>query len=199
MEKIDAATTAAVAVHLQSHVIAPHGALGGFFADQVAERDIVNLTNKHLSTVRTAGGTVVFTRVAFRPDLSDLVVNCGMLAGVAEQRCLLEGQSDTDIDPNVTVADGDVIVTHQRFGGFSNSVLDLTLRSRGITTLLISGVATNLSVESTARQASDLGYRTILVTDACSAGDPQLHESTVANMSLLGEVATTDEVRAALG
>ena len=191
-------TTAVVAVHLQPEVIAPEGSMGALFAVQAAARDVVGVTNALLADVRTSGGAVVFTRVAFRPDYSDLVINSPLLAMAFQTQSLKEGSDKAEIAPQVVVADEDLIITHQRVGGFSNTDLDLRLRSRGINTLLITGVATNVSVESTARQASDLGYRTILVADACSAADDQTHDAAVQNLRLLGEVATSAEVRSAL-
>ena len=93
--------------------------------------------------------------------------------------------------------DGDLVVTHQRVGGFSASQLDHLLRARGVNTVLFTGVATNF-VEGTARQASDLGYRTIIVADACSAADPATHDASIASLGLLAEIATSAEVLEAL-
>jgi nicotinamidase-related amidase len=63
---------------------------------------------------------------------------------------------------------------------------------------VITGVATNMSVESTARSAGDLGYRTIVVSDACSAAAPEVHEASLASLGMLGEVITAADVLAAL-
>src|SRR6478609_302691 len=92
----------------------------------------------------------------------------------------------------------DLIVTHQRVGGFSASQLDHLLRSRDVDTVLFAGVATNFSVEGTARQASDLGYRTVIVADACSAADPATHDASIASLGLLAEITTSAEVLDAL-
>ena len=59
-------------------------------------------------------------------------------------------------------------------------------------------MATNASVEGTARQASDLGYRTIIVADACSAADQGSHDASIASLGLLGEITTTAEAVEAL-
>lgn len=71
-------------------------------------------------------------------------------------------------------------------------------RAAGIDTVVLFGVATNLSVESTGRSAGDLGYRVVIVPDACEAATDQAHAATLASFALLGEVATADEVLAAL-
>ena len=90
------------------------------------------------------------------------------------------------------------MLTHKRVGGFSSSHLDTLLRGRGVDTLLFTGVATNFSVEGTARQASDLGYRTVIVADACSAADPATHDASIASLGLLAEITTSAEVLDAL-
>ncbi|PZU04271.1 MAG: cysteine hydrolase [Gordonia sp. (in: high G+C Gram-positive bacteria)] len=195
---LNPATTAVIAVHLQPDIVSADGAFGEFFAAEAAARDIVGVTNSLLRDVRAAGATVVFTRVAFAAGYTNLFVNSALLGMVAQTHCLLEDSPSSQILPDIAVEDSDVVVVHQRAGGFSNSVLELVLRSRGIDTLVFIGVATNMSVEGTARQASDLGYRTIVVADACSAADETAHTSSLASLGLLAEIVTVDDVREAL-
>ena len=190
--------TAVIAVHMQHDIITAGGAFGGFFATQAAERDVIGQAGQLLEGARGSGATVVYTRVAWQPGYPDLVANSPLLAMVAQSQCLVEGSAQAEIVPQLTPQDGDVVVTHQRVGGFSSSQLDVILRSRGIDTVLFAGVATNASVESTARQASDLGYRTIIVADACSAADPGAHDAAIASLGLLGEITTTAEAVQAL-
>lgn len=192
------ARTAVIAVHMQNDVVSADGAFGGLFAAQAAERDVAGKIGRLLDAARRTGAAAVYTRVAWHPDYRDLVVNSPLLDIVAQSRCLAEGSAKAEIIDQLKPEDGDVIVTHQRVGGFSASQLDVILRSRGIDTVLLAGVATNASVESTARQASDLGYRTILVEDACSAADPEAHNASVSSLELLGEIAASADVVAAL-
>ena len=196
--ELQAASTAVIAVHLQGDIVSADGAFGDFFAAAATARDVVGVNNALIADVRAAGGTVIYTRVAFRPDFSDLIVNSPLLGLVAQTKCLVDGSTKAEILPEMTFADGDFVLTHQRLGGFSDSGLDLLLRSRGVTTVLLTGVATNMSVESTARQASDLGYRTVVVSDACSAADDDTHLAALNSLGLLGEVVTSTDVREAL-
>ena len=73
------------------------------------------------------------------------------------------------------------------------------LRGSGIDTVVFVGVATNLSVEGTARVASDLGYRTVVVADACSAAPPAAHAASLESLGLLAEIVTADELLGRLG
>jgi len=191
--------TALLAVHMQGDIVTAEGALGASFAGQVAERDIIGKVGRLLDAARACGATTVYTRVAWQPGYPDLVANCPLLAMVSQTRSLVEGSANAQIVPQLAPRNGDVVVTHQRVGAFSGSQLDVLLRSRGIDAVLLAGVSTNVSVESTARQATDLGYRTVLVEDACSSTEMVAHQATVASMRLLGEVTTTDAVVEALG
>ena len=190
--------TAVIAVHMQHDIVTADGAFGRFFAAQAAERDVIGQVGQLLEAARRSGATVVYTRVAWQPGYPDLVANSPLLGMVAQFGALVEGSGKAEIVPQLTPQDGDIVLTHQRVGGFSASQLDVILRSRGIDTVLFAGVATNASVESTARQASDLGYRTIVVADACSAADPGAHDAAIASLGLLAEITTTAEAVQAL-
>lgn len=190
--------TAVIAVHMQNDVVTADGAFGGFFAAQATERDVIGQVATLLDAARAAGATTVYTRVAWQPGHPDLVANSPLLGMVAQTQCLVEGSAKAQIVSQLTPQDGDIVVTHQRVGGFAASQLDAILRSRGIDTVLFAGVATNASVEGTARQASDLGYRTIIVADACSAADPRSHDASIASLGLLAEIITVAEAIEAL-
>ena len=191
-------TTAVIAVHMQKDVVTAEGAFGGFFAAQADKVGVVGVTSALLDAARSAGATVIYTRVAWQPGFADLVPNSPILGIVSQSGCLVEGSEKAQILPELTPRDGDLVLTHQRVGGFSASQLDVLLRSRGIDTLLFAGVATNFSVEGTARQASDLGYRTVIVSDACSAADDATHEASLASLGLLAEIVTSAEAIGAL-
>lgn len=79
-------------------------------------------------------------------------------------------------------AEGDCIVTKHRYSAFVGTDLDLILRSRGIEYLFFGGVATNVCVETTLRDAFNLNYRVFLVEDCCGAFLPQEHEATLNNV-----------------
>lgn len=195
---LTASTTALIVVHMQTDIVSADGAFGGFFAAQAVERNVVGVNDKLLDTARAARATVVYTRVAWQPGLADLVANSPLLGIVAQSGCLVDGSDNAQILPELTPKDGDLVVTHQRVGGFSASQLDTLLRNRGVNTVLFTGVATNVAVEGTARQASDLGYRTVIIADACSAADPAIHDASIASLGLLAEIASSAEVLEAL-
>lgn len=198
MTSLTAATTAIVAVHFENDIVGAEGAFAGFFRAEVERTGVLATAARLLDGARAAGATIVYTRVAWKPDYSDLDANSPLLGIVAQSRCLADGSPGAEIVTEVAPHDGDAVVTHQRVGGFQGSELDATLRNAGIDTVVFIGVATNASVEGTARVASDLGYRTVVVSDACSAGSAAAHTASLESLGLLAEITTTDELLVAL-
>jgi biuret amidohydrolase len=198
MTSFDPRTTAIVAVHFQNDIVGPDGAFAGFFRAEVERTGVLDTAARLLDGARTAGVPVIYTRVAWKSDYSDLNANSALLGMVAQTQCLQDGSEGAAITDEVTPKDGDRIVTHQRVGGFADSDLEATLRAAGAQAVVIAGVATNASVEGTARAASDLGFRTVVVADACSAGSPEAHSASLESLGLLAEITTTEEFLAGL-
>jgi nicotinamidase-related amidase len=198
MTSFDPRTTAIVAVHFQNDIVGPDGAFAGFFRAEVERTGVLDTASRLLDGARAAGVPVIYTRVAWKSDYSDLNANSALLGMVAQTQCLQDGSEGAAITDEVTPKDGDRIVTHQRVGGFADSDLEATLRAAGAQTVVIAGVATNASVEGTARAASDLGFRTVVVADACSAGSPEAHSASLESLGLLAEITTTEEFLAGL-
>jgi hypothetical protein len=96
---------------------------------------------------------VAYGRAAFQPGYPDLVANVPVLAMAAQYECLVDGSDGAAIVAEVAPQNGDVVVTHPRVSGFHGTALDVTLRGAGIDTIVLMGVATNLTIESTARAA----------------------------------------------
>ncbi|WP_419703041.1 isochorismatase family protein [Promicromonospora sp. NFX87] len=95
--------------------------------------------------------------------------------------------------------ESDIVLTKSGWGAFQGTDLDETLRARGVTQVVVAGLATGFGVESTARQAYDAGYHVMLVVDAMTGPDLEGHDHTVARVfPALGQVVTTDEVLASL-
>lgn len=106
---------------------------------------------------------------------------------------------DVELHPGVTPADGERIITKTKPGPFSTTALDVNLREMGKDTLIIMGVATSGCVLSTVRWAVDINYRFIVLSDACSDADPEVHRVLTQKVyPRQGTVITTDEFLAAL-
>jgi nicotinamidase-related amidase len=93
----------------------------------------------------------------------------------------------------------DIIVTKRTWGAFASTDIEQQLRTLGITQIVVTGVATSIGVESTARQAYEVGFNVTFATDAMTDLRPEAHEASIANIfPRMGERGTTDEIIALL-
>lgn len=100
-----------------------------------------------------------------------------------------------EIVPELEQNADDILVTKQRVGAFIGTSLDETLRQRGVTQVILTGVATSFGVESTARSAYDYGYNVVFVVDAMTDLDADAHRHCVEKIfPRLGETDTTSNV-----
>ncbi|MBO4256473.1 isochorismatase family protein [Streptomyces griseorubiginosus] len=141
--------------------------------------EVLSTAEELAAAFRSAGATVVLVRVE-RPGVAEQPPGSGLVAGLAR--------------------DGDVEIVKRTIGAFQGTDLDAVLRERGVTTLVLGGIATNLGVESTARAAGDLGYDLVFVEDAMSAFTAAEHDaSTRLDFPRLGTVVRAAEVRFVAG
>ncbi|MEI9973810.1 MAG: isochorismatase family protein [Ignavibacteriota bacterium] len=101
----------------------------------------------------------------------------------------------TELVPELGQQSGDLLVAKQRVGAFLGTQLDEHLRERGVTQIFLTGVATSVGVEATARSAYDLGYHVVLVTDAMTDMSEEMHTHSVGKVfPKLGETDTAARV-----
>ena len=140
---------------------------------------------------------MVLVRVTPRPDGKDALhptVDPG-----APQGAVARGADWAEIVPELAGHAGDLVVTKRQWGAFYGTELDLQLRRRGIRTIILCGISTNIGVESTARDAYERGYDQIFVEDAMAARSAAEHGHTVAHVfPRIGRVRSTADVVAAL-
>jgi ureidoacrylate peracid hydrolase len=113
-------------------------------------------------------------------------------------KLITEGGWDFELLPGLQPAPEDLRVRKTRYGGFAGTTLEPMLRGRGIRDLLFCGIATNVCVESTLREAYHREFWPVLIEDAChQAGAPEMHAATVFNVRrFFGWVSTVEKVAA---
>ncbi|MBM9507024.1 isochorismatase family protein [Actinacidiphila acididurans] len=101
--------------------------------------------------------------------------------------------------PELNRQPGDIAVTKLQWGAFHGTALDLELRRRGVTQIVLTGISTSIGVESTARSAYEHGYNVTVVTDAVTDTDAEAHANSVAKIfPRLGETGSAADVLALL-
>lgn len=105
----------------------------------------------------------------------------------------------TGLIAELNAAEGDILITKQTRGAFHNTSLEADLAARGVTQIVLTGVATGSGVEETGREGFARGLNIAYVTDAMADSDPEIHDVCLRKiLPKQGELATTDEVLALL-
>jgi len=180
--------TALVVIDLQTGITAMPGA-------PVPTADVIKNSVELANAFRERDLPVVLVNVTFAGDGSDVMpgrVDQGM-AGMQ----LPEGWDRViaDLDGH----ESDIRVTKRNWSAFYGTNLDLHLRRRGVTQIVLTGIATSIGVESTARYAHEHGYHVTVATDAVTDSNADAHQNSVERIfPRLAENGTTAEILAVL-
>jgi len=195
-DAIDPCKTALVVVDMQNYFCKP-----GHQGEVPASRDIVPNINRLAADLRRCGGLVVWVRNGTH-DTRESWSNYHKFLHTPERYerryAAMEVDGDgyeywhlNDIRPE------DAQVTKKRYSAFiqGSSNIERLLRDRGIDTLLITGTATNVCCESTARDAMMLNFKVVMVSDGTATHNDEEHNATLSIFyGLFGDVQTADEV-----
>jgi nicotinamidase-related amidase len=178
--------TALVAIDLQNAIM-------GISAAPYPATQVVQRNRKIADELRARGGLVVWVRVNLKQFIQLPVDEPSPLAGKPLPDELSE------IVRSAGFQDGDLLVTKRHWGAFAGTSLEPELRSRGIDTVVLTGISTNGGVESTLRQGTGLGFAFVVVEDACSGQDAEEHRFAFERIfPRLARVRTVEEVLKAL-
>ncbi|PKN30188.1 MAG: cysteine hydrolase [Deltaproteobacteria bacterium HGW-Deltaproteobacteria-21] len=128
-------------------------------------RELIPGLTRLLDACRKKNICVIFVKMAYRPDRTDVGIHGLIRPEIMEKDILIQGTEDVEFHKGIEPEKDDIILTKKRFSAFVGTELDLILRARGIDTIIIGGVATNVCCESTARDARMKDYRVIFLSD----------------------------------
>lgn len=158
-------------------------------------------TNALAAVCRQHGVQVIHIAHQLRSDHTNLGVLADVVPTVQSERLLTAGEESSGFHPALQIEPSDWVIIKPRIGAFTGSDLELTLRARGIDTLIMAGVATGICVDTTARQAALLDFKVIMLSDGTATSDingekaEDLQRMTLAVFdSNFGQVASAAEV-----
>ena len=171
MVTVDPKSTALVLIDLQQGIL-------GYPLAPLSGDDLLSRGKALAGKFRAAGAPVVLVNVGWAADSKDVLhapvdypthPKGGFPAGFSK---LADGLA----------AEGDILITKRQWGAFTGTELDLQLRRRGIHTIVLGGVATNMGVESTARQAWELNYAVVIAKQATTSIDGAMHDFAISRI-----------------
>ncbi|MDG4769092.1 cysteine hydrolase [Solwaraspora sp. WMMD792] len=204
------ATTALLVIDMQRDFLEP-GGFGESLGNDVTQlRRTIAPLRRVLAAARAAGLTVVHTREGHLPDLSDCPP-AKLRRGAPRQRIgdpgrfgriLIRGEYGHDIIDELAPVGGELVIDKPGKGAFYATELDGLLGERSVTSLLVTGVTTEVCVHTTVREANDRGYECLVLADCVGSYFPRFHsiglEMIAAQGGIFGWVADSADLLAAL-
>lgn len=189
--------TALIIIDMQNDFCHENGACGragivDIPAFQACVRPIHDLTGQ----ARASGVPVIFVQMTLDAGTTSLAWEVQHTANGNPLRIVEKGSWGTELY-GLEPKEGDYVVEKHRYSAFIGTNLDLMLRSLGCRSVVLTGVLTNVCVESTARDAFMLDYNVTLVEDACAGSSAEAHEMTLSNIGqYFGKIMKAGDVKA---
>jgi len=165
--------------------------------DGLAVQDRIN---RVAAACRAAGIVVVHTSHVLRPDGSNIGV-LGEIAPIVKKGIINKGSESAALHQGLLIDPRDILLEKPRFGAFHGTDLELILRSRGIDTIIVTGIAANVCCETTAREAVVRDFRVFFLSDGIATFDmgdvsaAELKRATCATLGFLfAQLLTVDEM-----
>jgi nicotinamidase-related amidase len=207
----DPATTALLVIDMQRDFL-ERGGFGEMLGNDVTRlQRAVAPTRRVLDAFRAAGRTVIHTREGHRPDLTDcppskrarghLSVGIGDAGPMG--RILVRGERGHDIVDELRPRSGEPVIDKPGKGAFYATDLEAVLRGLGIESLVVTGVTTEVCVQTTMREANDRGYECLVLEDCVASYFPEFHDAALAMIkaqgAIVGWVSRSERLLARLG
>ena len=181
---VDIGRMALVIIDMQRDFLEP-GGFGAALGNDISRlKTAAGPCTEVLAAARSAGILIIHTREGHRADLTDAppikvergdpAMRIGALGPMG--RILIRGEPGHDIIPELYPAAGEPVIDKPGKGAFYQTDLELMLKNRGIETLLVCGVTTEVCVNTTVREANDRGFRCVVLSDCCASYFPEFHD-----------------------
>ena len=189
-------TTALLVIDMQRDFVEP-GGFGETLGNDVSQlRGVIAPLQRTLAATRAAGVTVIHTREGHLPDLSDCPpaklergrpsMRIGDLGPGG--RILIRGEHGHGIIDELAPVDGELVIDKPGKGAFYSTELGTMLSAASITSLVVTGVTTEVCVHTTVREANDRGYECLVLSDCVGSYFPEFQDAGLAMISAQGGI-----------
>ncbi len=183
-------TTALLVIDFINDIAHPKGKIA-----RSAERIRANHTLEHTNQVihhgRKKNWLILFVKVGFHPGYAECPKTSPLFGPAAVHGALTLGTWGTDFHESLAVQKNDIVLVKHRVSCFYATPLETYLRANQITHLVLTGTATNMAIEHTARDAHDRDYSVIVVQDACESASEEAHRAALGSMGRIAKILDT--------
>lgn len=152
-------------------------------------KSIIAPIQRLLKVAREVKVPEIYVRHVYPPDY----VGLALFSRSKKLGALKRGTWGAQIIDEIKPTGGDPVIEKQRYSGFYNTNLEIILRGLDIKTLIVTGIMTNVCVESTIRDAHARDYHAILISDCTASISKEMHEATLKRMPSFCMVSTSEE------
>jgi nicotinamidase-related amidase len=197
---IEPARTALLLLHWQNDIVVSGYKHAGNNPERLAAAHTIEHTQAVLKASREKGILVVYVNAAHRPGYPEVPASpAPIFKNVAANKAHIRGTKGVEVIDQLKPLDDEIIVYNYNPSSFYYTELDIILRNKGITHLVLSGIATNWVVETTARDGACMGYFIITLKDCCNSSTDEMHNWPLVNiLPRLGAVIDSNAYIAAL-
>jgi nicotinamidase-related amidase len=197
---LDPLKTALVLIHWQKEIAAPGGRNSEDMPGRLLAMGTIDRTQAVLSATRKNGMLVVYINGVHRPGYPELAARTVPLAKMLIERgSMQQGTPGVEVIDELEPVESDIVIDNYSPSAFCSTCLDPILRSKGITNIVLTGIATHVAIESTAREGFNLGYTVYTLEDCCTSTTQEIHDWTIKNiLAFFGFVIDAESYIAAI-
>lgn len=197
---IDPAKMALLLLHWQNDIAARGGKAAGDMPERLAAAHTIEHTQAVLKATREKGILVIYVNASHRPGYPEIATKpFPMASHLVEAGVLVRGTRGAEVLDQLKPRADEIVIYNYSTSGFCYTELDIILRNKGMTDLVLSGLATNWVVESTARDGANRGYFICTLKDCCNSSSDEMHNWALTNiLPSLGVVLDSEAYIAAL-
>lgn len=167
---------------------------GKGYADFVRNYSTIESANQAITSARESDWSVIHVKVGFSGTYKEQPKNSPLFGKAEEFQAIKLGTWATEFHDDLDVQPDDPVITKHRVSPFYGTSLELWLRNNKVSDLYLTGVATDLVVQSAARDAHDRGFNVFVLSDCCAAGSAEDHGNSLKTLAKIANVGTCNDL-----
>jgi len=191
---LEPANTAILAIHWQNDIVLQSGAFGSIFAENVRKSGALANAARAIEQSRSHGAMVVHVLASYDARFRGHVANNALFRTVVQRHAFIRGNLGWEPCEEIHPIGDEALVEHSRISAFCGTDLSSLLRANGIVNLAFTGVATNVAVDHSIRDAVQEGFNTYLLEDCCCSSTQAFHDAALMTLAALSTHVITQDV-----
>ena len=162
-------------------------------AERIEKNHVLEHANHAIAQARASKCLLIFVKVGFHQGYPECPKNSPLFGPAAQHGALLLDSWGTEFHEKLDYKQGDLAIVKHRVSAFYATPLEAILRAHQIQSLALSGTATNMTIEHTARDAHDRDYSVVVLQDACETATEEAHLASIESMSRFCKIISAEQ------